>query len=99
MGVYVSDADFIQAAANAMPSISENDLREYEALEKAFDDRVGDVQADDTSVDLHSYGVMDNGSSEDNYKSAKNTSSRSFPLQKQAMKLTPNKLRDNHDHV
>ncbi len=39
--VYVSVSDFLRAASNAKPSISESDLREYEALERAFDDRAG----------------------------------------------------------
>ena len=89
--VYVSATDFLQAATNAKPSISKSDLHEYEALEKAFDDRVGDIEATAITDTLPL--------SQESFKNGNNIPSKSVPLQKQTLKRSPNKLRDNHDQV
>ena len=97
--VHVSATDFLQAATNAKPSISESDLREYEALEKAFDDRAGDTGVDvdhytninTNKISVESNGAMEeekreNGDERRNDDNSKLPPTKSLPLQKQVFK-------------
>merc|ERR1711871_1704883 len=99
--VYVNAADFLQAAADATPSISEDDLREYEALERAFDDRVGGTLVNtSTSSDTHSCRTSENIGDHKISNGANNEPLTLLPLQEIASSgRSLNKLRDNHDQI